>query len=217
MDNGGEFKGSVLNLCRSRNIQPIHGRAYHPQSQGSIKQANKTFKDRLRALQMELGIKTWVHLLPRIAKIINTSHNRALPKAVTPNEVWFGRADVDWPVISEKRQRENAYRAETIAGAHDNPLPLISEDEEEIDENDDRDEEEEVHEAIILSALHKRVKENQILYNERMIKSKGGTIIKYRKGQVVLLKIPKQVKQNTEAERLPCRVAEIKNKVSKDL
>lgn len=47
-----------------------------------------------------------------------------------------------------------------------------------------------------------------------MIKSKGGVIIKYRKGQVILLKIPKKMKQNTEAERLPYRVVEIKNKVS---
>ena len=79
MDNGREFKGSVLELCKTRNIQPITGRAYYPQTQGSIEQANKTFKNRLRVLQMELGIKGWVELLPRIARIINTSTNRALP------------------------------------------------------------------------------------------------------------------------------------------
>jgi hypothetical protein len=48
-----------------------------------------------------------------------------------------------------------------------------------------------------------------------MIKKKKGVIIKYRKRQVVLLKIPKKNKQNTKAERLPCRVADIKNKVCK--
>ena len=42
-------------------------------------------------------------------------------------------------------------------------------------------------------------------------------IIKYRKGQVVLLKIPKKMRQNIEAKRLPCRVVDIKNKVSKTL
>ena len=99
-------------------------------------------------------------LLPRITKIINTSYNQALPKAVTPNEIWFSYADIDWLVISEKRQRENTYQAETIARAYDNPLPLISEDEEEINKNNNRDKEEEVHKAIVLSALYKRVKEN---------------------------------------------------------
>ena len=48
-----------------------------------------------------------------------------------------------------------------------------------------------------------------------MIKKKKGVLIKYRKGQVVLLKILKKNKQNIEAERLPCRVVEVKQKVYK--
>ena len=177
MDNGGEFKGSVLELCKTRNIQPITGRAYYPQTQGSIEQANKTFKNRLRALQMELGIKGWVELLPRIARIINTSTNRALPQGVIPNEVWFGRTDINWPEISERRRKQNTHCTEAVVGAQENSFP--SEESEESENDEDETDKEEVHEAMVLSALHQRVKENQDLYNKRMIKNKGGVIIKY--------------------------------------
>lgn len=74
-------------------------------------------------------------------------------------------------MISEKRQRENTLRMQTIIGAQENLLLLSSEEEDKNDENDEndennnRDEEEDVHEAIVLSTLHKRVKENQVLYN----------------------------------------------------
>jgi hypothetical protein len=68
---------------------------------------------------------------------------------------------------------------------------------------------------MVLLALRRRVKENQARYNIRMIKNKGGAVIKYRKGQAVL-KIPKKNnKQSVEAKRLPYRVVEIKSKVLK--
>jgi len=35
-DNGGEFKGEVIEVCTKRGIKLVRGRAYHPQSQGSI-------------------------------------------------------------------------------------------------------------------------------------------------------------------------------------
>jgi hypothetical protein len=69
--------------------------------------------------------------------------------------------------------------------------------------NDDSDE-------IELSALHRRVKWNQDLYNLRMIKKKEVVVIQYLRGQIILLKIPKKNKQNVKAKRLPCRVIDIK-------
>ena len=68
---------------------------------------------------------------------------------------------------------------------------------------------------MALSELHQRVKESQDQYNLRMINKKKGVLIKYRTGQIVLLQIPKKSRKNIEAERLPCRVLEIKKKVSK--
>ena len=35
-DNGSEFKGVTEKLCEILNIQIIHGRPHHPQSQGKV-------------------------------------------------------------------------------------------------------------------------------------------------------------------------------------
>ena len=56
-DNRTEFKGAVKLLCEARGTRIVNGRAYHPQSQGSIEVANKIFKARLRATQQDTGIK----------------------------------------------------------------------------------------------------------------------------------------------------------------
>ena len=55
-DNGGEFKGKVIEICKQRGIKIIRGRAYYPQSQGSIKIANRIFKRRLRAARADTSI-----------------------------------------------------------------------------------------------------------------------------------------------------------------
>jgi IS30 family transposase len=49
-DNGSEFKNSaVQTLCNEWNDSHIHGRAYHPQSQGSVERANGLAKAKLQA------------------------------------------------------------------------------------------------------------------------------------------------------------------------
>ena len=57
-DNGTEFVNSVLrrvvNLWGSTQI---HGRPYHPQSQGSVENLNKRVKDVLKAWMAEAGEK----------------------------------------------------------------------------------------------------------------------------------------------------------------
>ena len=55
-DNRGEFKGKVIEICKKRGIKIIYRRAYYPQSQGSIKVANRIFKKRLQAIQADTGI-----------------------------------------------------------------------------------------------------------------------------------------------------------------
>jgi hypothetical protein len=59
----------------------INGRLYHLQTQGLVENANKTFKRRLIALQLETSRPAldWVALLPQLAIIINTSPSCALP------------------------------------------------------------------------------------------------------------------------------------------
>ena len=59
-NNGGEFKGKVIEVCKKRGIKIIRGRAYHPQSQGSIEVANRIFKKRLRAARADTGIQSWI-------------------------------------------------------------------------------------------------------------------------------------------------------------
>ena len=48
-DNGGEFvNDQVQSLLRNLGIQEIHGRPYHPQSQGQMKRYNRTLKSKIR-------------------------------------------------------------------------------------------------------------------------------------------------------------------------
>ena len=54
-DNGTEFKGEFLNVLKYYGIPVINRRAYHPQSQGSVEQANATFKRQLSACQAKHG------------------------------------------------------------------------------------------------------------------------------------------------------------------
>ena len=90
-DNGTEFRGQVKVLCTRNYIRMIRGRPYHPQTQGSIEIANRTFKNRLRAAQTSYRRKDWVGLLLEIAFIINTTTSQALPRGKTLFDIWFGR------------------------------------------------------------------------------------------------------------------------------
>lgn len=60
-------------LCDRLGIQIIRGRSYHPQTQGSVEVANKTFKGRLIATSGESGLKEWVAHLDHLAEVINTT------------------------------------------------------------------------------------------------------------------------------------------------
>jgi hypothetical protein len=90
-DNGTEFKGKLLELTKKHGINVINGSPYHPQSQGSVEVANKTFKKRLQALQLEIGTSEWVRLLPELAIAINTTRPRVLERKICPFEVFFSR------------------------------------------------------------------------------------------------------------------------------
>ena len=90
-DNGIEFKGKLLQLVQSYNINVINGVPYHLKTQGAVEVTNRTFKRRLQALQTEAGTTEWARFLPEIAMAINTTRPRGLERTLCPFEVFFGR------------------------------------------------------------------------------------------------------------------------------
>ena len=182
-DNGTEFKGEVLELCKKLSIKVVNGKSYHPQTQGTVEVANKIFKARLAAVQAEEGTREWLRFLPIIGKVINSTPTSTLPRGITPFEAWFGRPPVDWSAIAdaqyEARQRRQA-QAQLQAEANGEPvLEVTTEDELEEPELEDT--------PVFLTELGKKVKDYSIKVAERMIKKKGGSpkILKIR--EIVLL------------------------------
>jgi transposase InsO family protein len=61
-DNGTEFKGAFLILLQSHGIKIINGRPRHPQSQGTIEQANGVLKEKIAAWKSDNESRSWVKL-----------------------------------------------------------------------------------------------------------------------------------------------------------
>jgi hypothetical protein len=68
-DNSPEFKASVAELAQQLSIYIIRSRPYHPQTQGSVEVANKTFKRRLRALLSRLNMSRLTVLSDIITRV----------------------------------------------------------------------------------------------------------------------------------------------------
>lgn len=103
-NNGPKFKGEFEVLLRERDIKHIPGRAYHPQTQGSVEKANGIFKQRLAAVRAERGdVYNWVRFLPILQETINLMPCRMLPRYTTPFEVWFGASLITWPLLPRSR------------------------------------------------------------------------------------------------------------------
>jgi hypothetical protein len=114
----------------------IRGRAYHPQTQGSIEIANRVFKNRLRAHQASTGRSDWAALMTEIAFRLNTTTSRALPRGKTPFDIWFGRqrrwiqqeqlSDNETEVedMEEGEGEDDTAELEDIEGAEDVEEPL---------------------------------------------------------------------------------------------
>ena len=198
-NNGGEFKGKVIEVYKQRGIKIIRGRAYYPQSQGSIKVANRIFKKRLRAARADTGIQSWIQLLPLIAWVINTTATGALPKGNTPYEVWFGRKPpTDFPNHKESASRE--------VESDENSSSEGGEDSLFVDEEAEQEEGE--AEEMILSELTKRVAEHTRKQRENMVKRTNSKALEYDIQEIATLQIPKQYRFGTEMARIPVRVLE---------
>ena len=92
-DNGGEFHSDLDDLVENRSppIPIIRGRAYYPQTQGTVEVHNREFKKNLSSLRIERGVRGWYNLLPTLQEVTNTTGSYMLPYHVTPFKVWFSR------------------------------------------------------------------------------------------------------------------------------
>ena len=93
-DNGGEFVSNVTQiLCSQLNIKVIHGRPYHPQSQGQVENLNKRVKRALVLMFLKFKkddqAKIWPSILCEVAQLLNNTFNNAIKDI--PFRVFFGR------------------------------------------------------------------------------------------------------------------------------
>ena len=105
-DNGTEFINEVVNsLCKSLDVRMIHGRPYHPESQGQVENLNKRVKKKLAKLLCQRPAdeqaKLWPYLLPLVVKEINTTWHHTIEDV--PFRVFKGRstAEFSYPVDEE--------------------------------------------------------------------------------------------------------------------
>lgn len=105
-DNGSEFIAEVIkNLCASLGVKIIHGKPYHPESQGQVENLNKRVKKKIAKMLCQRSAddqaKLWPYLLPRVAREINTTWHHTIRDV--PFKVFKGRSSVDfyYPVDEE--------------------------------------------------------------------------------------------------------------------
>jgi hypothetical protein len=168
----------------------IRGRPYHPQTQGTVERANRTFKRRLGALQAQKGRDDWVALLPELALVINTTSTRALPRNKTPFEVFFGR-------------KPRWIGADTLEPLEDEGDGMGVEG--------DSDSESDGDEDLVLTEIEARVVANDARLHAQMIKANSGRTVLFTEGTIATLQIPLKLRLATEPSRLPVRVLKYKN------
>ena len=91
-DQGTEFDGAVSRLCKQLQIKANKGRPYHPQSQGKVERAHRTFKKKLRYdfLSMKKAGVNWPKGLPHYTQALNQDPKEELAWKA-PFEIYFGR------------------------------------------------------------------------------------------------------------------------------
>ena len=79
-DNRKEFIAEVIqNLCTSLGVKIVHGRPYHPESQGQVENLNKRVKRKIaehvcqRPPDEQAKIWPYIHVITRVAREINTT------------------------------------------------------------------------------------------------------------------------------------------------
>jgi hypothetical protein len=171
----------------------IRGQPYHPQTQGTVERANRTFKRRLSALQAQKRRSDWIALLPELALVINTTSTRALPQNKTPFEVWFGR-------------KPRWITAEPLE-----PLGDDVDDSDGIGVEGDTDDKSDDNEDPVLTEIEARVVANDARLHAQMIKANSRRSELFLDGTIATLWIPLKLRLATEPSRLAVRILEYKN------
>jgi hypothetical protein len=141
-----------------------------------------------------------VRFLLEIALCVNTTRPSSLPAYVTLFEVWFGRK----PHFLQARRLNSNNKpcdvdgnelvfapGEADAGASDSGY---------LDPNAEEDEE---------PAIELRIRKNNVLVAERMVKKGAKKSQVFKEGWVVTLAIPSKMRRTTEPKRLPVRILSI--------
>jgi len=88
-DNGTEFAGEVAKTCKAFGVEQVHGRPYHPQSQGCVERRVQTLKRRLAAIFATGDCTDWERALALIEFQINITWTASI--GMSPWEAVYGQ------------------------------------------------------------------------------------------------------------------------------
>lgn len=91
-DNGKEFKGAVLLVCKRLGIKIVNGKPRTPRTQGLVEQANGILKRKITAWKALSGSSDWHEGLIDIQRAMNRQGTAGLPHGISAWDVFFGRA-----------------------------------------------------------------------------------------------------------------------------
>jgi len=215
-------------------IRHIHGRPYHPKTQGSVERANRTFKFRMVSYMKETGNKRWAQCIPGLARKINNTPSRVLPSHVTAYEAFYGHKNreffhekdaekerAEWVVMEVDEQltaEESALLKKRKAAEAAEAAKAAGDDEKEDTATEPEDEDERITGAsssrvgpseprtTIEQLVHgKNVQARQKIYADATLAAP------FKVKDIVTLKINKKNRLPAEPMRLPCRVVGIRN------
>lgn len=75
-DNGGEFAGALIDVCKEFKVQKRYGREYNPSSQGQVERTNRTLKNSIYADFMRYDKDIYVDWLQHYAFTYNTTRQK---------------------------------------------------------------------------------------------------------------------------------------------
>ena len=113
-DQGREFDGAVIKMCKTLSIKVVKGRPYYAQSQGKVERANRSFKKKLMHDFLVMGKAgvNWIKLLPEYAKSLNEDLQEELSWKC-PFGIYYGRkpnvAGTGNPNVQEWDMASNKY------------------------------------------------------------------------------------------------------------
>ena len=130
-DNGTPFDTRMLvSLCRKHDVFLVHGRPYHPQSQGKVERLNRTLKNMVRKMQEDdalLPRQPWLqHLAHAIFVYNRTPHSKT---GVPPFTAFYGRKPTEgltftgeWEMCAVERDaRDIVYSRKPHQSQDDQP------------------------------------------------------------------------------------------------